>query len=61
MQVDNRLDAVPNSIVAPSLLFGELEVRRSNQAKEKLPDYPAPGQALAEKAAPKTGAAPAAQ
>ncbi len=61
LRVDNRLDATPNTIVAPSLLFGELEVRRSNQAKEKLPDYPAPGQMLAEKPASKAGAAPAAQ
>jgi len=40
--VDNRLLNVPHSIVAPSILFEELEVKRANLNKEKLPDYPAP-------------------
>jgi hypothetical protein len=28
--------------VAPAILFDELEVKRANQNKEKLPEYPAP-------------------
>jgi predicted Zn-dependent protease len=40
--VENRLLNVPHSIVAPSILFDELEVKRANQNKEKLPEYPAP-------------------
>ena len=33
---------VPHSIVAPSVLFDELEVKRTNINKDKLPEYPAP-------------------
>jgi TldD protein len=33
---------VPHSIAAPSILFDELEVKRANVNKEKLPEYPAP-------------------
>jgi len=40
--VDNHLQNIPHSIVAPSILFDELEVKRANQNKEKLPEYPAP-------------------
>jgi len=40
--VDNHPLNVPHSIVAPSILFDELEVKRANQNKEKLPEYPAP-------------------
>jgi TldD protein len=40
--VDNRPINIPHSIVAPSILFDELEVKRANQNKEKLPEYPAP-------------------
>lgn len=40
--VDSRLLNIPHSIVAPSVLFDELEVKRANQNKEKLPEYPAP-------------------
>jgi TldD protein len=40
--VDNHLLNVPHSIVAPSILFDELEVKRTNANKEKLPEYPAP-------------------
>jgi len=40
--VDNRMLNIPHSIVAPSILFDELEVKRANQNKEKLPEYPAP-------------------
>ena len=40
--VENRPLNIPHSIVAPSVLFDELEVKRANLNKEKLPDYPAP-------------------
>ena len=39
---DNHLLNIPHSIVAPSILFDELEVKRANINKEKLPEYPAP-------------------
>lgn len=40
--VENLPIAVPHSIVSPSLLFDELEVKRVDQNKEKLPEYPPP-------------------
>ncbi len=40
--VDNHALNIPHSIVAPAILFDELEVKRANQNKEKLPEYPAP-------------------
>ena len=40
--VSNRMAAVPQTIIAPSLLFDELEVKRADTSKEKLPEYPAP-------------------
>ncbi len=33
---------IPHSIVTPSILFDELEVKRVTTNKDKLPDYPAP-------------------
>lgn len=38
----NSLTPMPCSVVVPSLLFGELEVKRANAPKEKLPQYPPP-------------------
>jgi TldD protein len=40
--VENRALNIPHSIVSPSLLFDELEVKRVTSNKDKLPDYPAP-------------------
>ncbi len=40
--VSNRVTGVPQTIIAPSLLFDELEVKRADTSKEKLPEYPAP-------------------
>jgi predicted Zn-dependent protease len=40
--VYNRVDPLPSAIVAPSLLFDELEIQRANRTREKLPSYPAP-------------------
>ncbi len=40
--VDNQIQPVPHSIVAPSILFDDLEVKRQTSNKDKLPEYPAP-------------------
>ena len=40
--VSNRAAIPFSSIVSPSVLFDELEVKRADNAKDKLPDYPAP-------------------
>jgi TldD protein len=42
IHIDNRPLNIPHSVAAPSVLFDELEVKRANQDKEKLPEYPAP-------------------
>ena len=42
LTVENRLDPVPQSIASPAFLFDELEIKRADASKEKLPDYPAP-------------------
>jgi hypothetical protein len=36
------MGGVPETIICPSLLFDELEVKRADTSKEKLPEYPAP-------------------
>lgn len=40
--VSNRTNGIGQTIIAPSLLFDELEVKRADTTKEKLPEYPAP-------------------
>ena len=40
--VSNRMGSVPETIICPSLLFDELEVKRADTSKEKLPEYSAP-------------------
>jgi TldD protein len=40
--VSNRSGIPFTTIVSPSVLFDELEVKRADNSKEKLPDYPAP-------------------
>ena len=40
--VDNRTGGVAVTVITPSLLFDELEVKRADTSKDKLPDYPAP-------------------
>jgi predicted Zn-dependent protease len=42
VNVENHPLNIPYSIVTPSILFDELEVKRANANKDKLPDYPAP-------------------
>ncbi len=41
--VSNRTGGIGQTVIAPSLLFDELEVKRADTSKEKLPEYPAPG------------------
>jgi len=36
-------------VTSPSLLFDELEVKRTETGKEKLPEYPAPALAVPSK------------
>jgi len=40
--VNNEIQPVPHSVVAPSILFDDLEVKRQTTNKDKLPEYPAP-------------------
>jgi len=40
--ISNRSGGAPTTIISPSLLFGELEVKRADTSKDKLPEYPAP-------------------
>ena len=40
--VSNREGAVPQTVVSPSMLFDELEVKRTDRQNTKLPEYPAP-------------------
>jgi TldD protein len=45
--ISNRTGGAPTTIISPSLLFGELEVKRADTSKDKLPEYPAPPLAAA--------------
>src|SRR5882672_3050011 len=40
--VSNRLGGVASTVISPSLLFDELQVKRADTSKDKLPEYPAP-------------------
>jgi predicted Zn-dependent protease len=40
--VSNRPGGLPSSVISPSILFDELEVKRADASKDKLPEYPAP-------------------
>lgn len=41
-QASNSAAPTPVSIITPSLLFDELEIKRAETGKEKLPEYPPP-------------------
>jgi TldD protein len=41
-EIENRSDPVLFSVASPALLFDELQVKRTQSAKQKLPEYPAP-------------------
>jgi TldD protein len=43
LDTEERLDPVAQSVVSPALLFDELEVKRGDTAKQRLPEYPPPG------------------
>jgi hypothetical protein len=40
--LDSHALNIPHSVVSPSILFDELEIKRVSANKDKLPDYPAP-------------------
>ncbi len=40
--VEESFEPVAHSIASPALLFDELQVKRSQEQKQKLPEYPAP-------------------
>ena len=40
--VEDRSEPVAFSVASPALLFDELQVKRTQAAKSKLPEYPAP-------------------
>jgi predicted Zn-dependent protease len=41
--VSNREGMVPSTVICPSILFDELEVKRTDEKNAKLPEYPPPG------------------
>lgn len=45
----NTILGIASAVISPSLLFDELEVKRTETGKEKLPEYPAPALATAAK------------
>jgi predicted Zn-dependent protease len=45
VNIENRILNIPHSIVNPSILFDELEVKRTNANNSKFPEYPAPSSA----------------
>lgn len=40
--VSNRPGGVPSTVISPSIFFDELEVKRADTSKDKLPEYPPP-------------------
>jgi TldD protein len=40
--VSNREGYIPTTVISPSILFDDLEVKRTDQKDAKLPEYPAP-------------------
>jgi hypothetical protein len=42
--VSNRAGGIATTVISPSLLFDELEVKHADTSKAKLPDYPPPPQ-----------------
>jgi len=40
--VGNREGAIPTTVISPSILFDDLEVKRTDTKNAKLPEYPAP-------------------
>jgi len=42
LYVNNQLGAVPETTIAPSLLFGDIGVKRATEEQQKLPYYGPP-------------------
>lgn len=42
LDVEDHFEPVAYSVASPALLFDELQVKRTQSAKQKLPEYPAP-------------------
>lgn len=42
MYIESRILNIPHSIISPSILFDELEVKRQDTKNAKLPEYPPP-------------------
>jgi TldD protein len=40
--VSNREGYIPTTVISPSILFDDLELKRTDQKDVKLPEYPAP-------------------
>jgi TldD protein len=40
--VSNRTGGISSTVISPSLLFDELQVKRGDASKDKLPEYPPP-------------------
>jgi predicted Zn-dependent protease len=40
--VSNRTGGLPATVISPSLLFDELQVKRADTSRDKLPEYPPP-------------------
>ena len=41
-EAQNRFSPIPSSVISPSLLFDNVEIKRANLPQSKLPDYPPP-------------------
>jgi hypothetical protein len=42
--IANTLGPIPQTVVAPSLLFGDIAVKRATEEQQKLPYYPPPAE-----------------
>jgi predicted Zn-dependent protease len=42
LSIDNQIGGVPETVLAPALLFDDITVRRANEKNDKLPYYPPP-------------------
>ena len=40
--VSNREGSIPTTVISPSILFDDLEVKRTEAKNAKLPEYPPP-------------------
>jgi hypothetical protein len=40
--VANNINGAPQTTITPSILFGEIGVKRASQEQQKLPYYPPP-------------------